>query len=148
MKEIKFRGKRVDTGEWVYGSNIHKVILNDTKEELWVIHPKGEPIEHLGDGYIKYRPPVVITESIGQYTGLKDKNGVEIYEGDILITKEEFADLINYEFFEKEVVNTVIYDNSNAMFTLYQEGWGTVNENMSELEVVGNIYENKELLND
>ena len=84
---------------------------------------------------------------IMQSTGLKDKNGVEVFEGDIIITKEEVRDLINYEFYEKEVANTVIYDSSRAMFTLYQEGWGIVDENMSELEVVGNIFENKELLN-
>lgn len=119
--ELKFRAKANIDNEWRYASNIHKVILDNTKEELWVIHPKGEKIEHLGDGYIKYRPLVVDKETISQYTGLKDKSDKEIYVGDILKVKNEMF----------PVVQADVYT-------------GTEGKDIT-VEVIGNIHENKDL---
>lgn len=119
--EIKFRAKANIDNEWKYASNIHKVILDDTHEELWVIHPKGEKIEHLGDGYIKYRPLVVDKETIGQYTGLKDKNGKDIYVGDIVSNIGEV--------FSIDDIRGLNYDDDTVVF-----------------EVIGNIHENGDML--
>ena len=69
MREIKFRGKRLDNGEWIEGDLLRML-------DHWFIFPDPAP-----EGIDKY---AVDPATVGQFTGLKDKNGKEIYEGDVI----------------------------------------------------------------
>ena len=121
MRTIKFRGKREDDGEWVYGG------YAKYDELVYITSPKVESDNNVS-WFIE-----VIPETVGQFTGLYDKNGVEIYEGDIVIGE-------NYLF--------PCYDNRKM--TIYWDnrvgGFDMCIFNKDEIEVIGNVHDNKELL--
>lgn len=71
MREIKFRGKRLDNGEWIYGSLLVSHFKDDKKERYFITQFSGNyTFEHEVD-----------PATVGQFTGLKDKSGREIWEG-------------------------------------------------------------------
>lgn len=152
-REIKFRGKRVDNGEWVYGGyvkehrdNSHLIFVN----EFGAINAGFKPRRE--DFVLSYYE--VGPETIGQYTGLKDKNGVDIYEGDIVLYKHASYKDISRILYHEEVgsfVMEAIKEDDNTSMAKFRKGTirgfvaGRVN-GYDYVKVIGNIYENKDLL--
>lgn len=136
---LKFRAKANINDEWVYASNVHKVITDDTNEELWVMHPKNAKIEHLGDGFIKYRPLVVNEETIGQYTGKTSVDMTEIYVGDIIKVEMYDGTYENYE---------IVYDEESAAFEAYNNDRSKFicSSVWDNYEIIGNVNENGDLI--
>lgn len=134
-REIKFRGKGIADNEWYYGDliqvesgRVHYFIIQDyeIKEERIKLNTCASP--------------EVVPETVGQHTGLDDKNGKEIYEGDIV--QGLFADQE-----EPEIKGQVIYSNGQASYIVIasnNDEWEL--GYLDNLEVIGNIYDNPELL--
>lgn len=128
MREILFRGKRMDNGEWVYGDLMHKHYNFDTKATK-VIH----------NNVMKYK---VIPETIGQHTGLTDKNGKRIFEGDILaftdrLTRVEWHDYCGcWDCIYIKSVNGYSTKADKRVPSKWKHNG----------EIIGNIHDNPELL--
>lgn len=138
MREILFRGKSLDNGEWVegnfYESGISGVFILQNKTRKTIDAKTGEIT--LRDEPIPFE---VLPSTIGQYTGLKDKHGKRIFEGDI----------IKRFWLGAEILYCVRYDGENAHFigkALNKIGFTTFDGDGEMFEVIGNIHDNPELL--
>lgn len=136
MREILFRGKRIDNGEWQQG---HNIILTEQGKGRAFIVPMGEYIEDCqtktGELILRMPQIEIVSETVGQYTGLTDKNGTKIFEGDICQHRSYYSDNI--------VISVVTYTDGQFL-ALVDENSGF---NLSDkLEVIGNIHDNSELL--
>ena len=155
MREVKFRGKRIDNGKWTYGDLIQLLGEQGRGRKFIVDNRFGACIDTNGDFLNTEAPFVneVDPETVGQHTGLKDKNGKEIYEGDILTSPEyPYQDDGKYNYH-----GVIEWIDEEASFYMTKrlanpEKRGTLNgisqpiESIEEFEVIGNIYENPELL--
>ena len=135
MREILFRGKRIDNGDWVYGSLIR---MDDEGYQTFIFPPYNYASSLTCGQLVAYGMIAVIPETVGQYTGLKDKNGVKIFEGDIL------KDSLGW-------VCLVKWDDSNGRFLGYHkkprgDTYVCYVGREPASEVIGNIHDNPELM--
>lgn len=116
MRESLFRGKRADNGEWIEGFLVKKF-------DKWYIYDFD---------FLPYSSEIT-PETAGQYTGLTDKNGKKMFEGDII--KDRFDDIGQIEYKPKYVAFII-------------QGWetGFAFWVKKDIEVIGNIHDNPELL--
>lgn len=145
VREILFRGKRLDTGEWIEGyyakQSNHACFAHELKHQHFIFEDVFLDF-NLG-GLQEFE---VVPETVGQYTGLTDKNGKKIFEGDIA----------KFRRFENNYIGKIIFNYKTAGFEFRWDvlvvAFGekaTYTANLSvcdEIEVIGNIYDNPELL--
>ena len=129
MSIAVFRGKSSKSGKWIQGS------LIELDDDFVFICPRYEEASTLSPlDLVKTLMEPVDPETIGQYTGLNDKNGNRIFEGDILLHVD----------YPDEPMRLVWYVNGYALKGLWMDGeWPKI---LSKIEVAGNIHDNPELL--
>lgn len=127
MRDILFRGKKKNSGEWVYG-NLFNPDQSDTPTQICM----GTHIVR-----ICYE---IDPETVGEYTGLTDRNGEKIFEGDIIKCK---VHEINGYRVRRGVVE---YHGVGFIMNLDPNSWYDQKNISFDCEVIGNIYDNPELL--
>ena len=149
MREILFRGKRIDNGEWIEGM----LVIRQRRD---FISPAKFRVQYYTEDnlYTLGRFMEVVPSTVCQYTGLTDKNGKKIFEGDIVhYLCSHVVALVKFgEYKDIDADNK----KSFGYYVQYREDEKTITENMdlSEsdkeygCEVIGNIYDNPELLED
>ena len=135
IREVIFRGKRADNGEWVEGDVLQ------TRYHSGLIEYQIMPQTPVSSAY------PVLPETVGQYTGLTDRNGIKmIFEGDIC----------RFKRFNDVHVGKIIFNETTASFVMrYQSIVGAYGEKAThkmllsdcdDIEIIGNIHDNPELL--
>lgn len=127
MREILFRGKRIDNGEWVTGDLVH---YSEYRSDIYDDYVNGEIYD-------------VFTKTVGQYAGIDDKKGRKIFEGDIVITR--------YLGSKGSYLLVIIkwYDKKASLCCFTKDGEVFIDffdTERYEYEVIGNITDNPEML--
>jgi hypothetical protein len=133
MREILFRGKTKDAKSWVVGSLVNTYDHYTRDQHCFIVD----------DDYEDHEETEVLPKSVGQYTGLTDKNGKKIFEGDIIINNPKYPRPTKYSVYMDE--------ERGGYFPFACGDWCGCCEievvyYPKECEVVGNIHDNPELM--
>lgn len=148
MREILFRGKRLDNGEWVEGFFVVKVDPLLGTSRCFIL------MQGYGESFVTWY--MVDPTTIGQYTGLNDKNGERIFEGDILKPFDDEIDKMVVEFHDGAFVLCLYgdrgYRSESGDWEYDGSNYGVIEcEPLSsygdDIEVIGNIHDHPELAN-
>lgn len=137
MREILFRGKRVDNGEWAYGyyAESHRSMNSKIKpHKAWIV----ESFASNGGWLTPMIRRAIYDETVGQYTGLTDKNGTKIFENDILVGHLD-------DLFPDDETELIVEWHDYGWFGKEEKGdYISLDKNwVSEFfEVAGNIFDN------
>ena len=140
MREILFRAKRVDNGEWIYW-NLWGELIKESGKRTRIAVKKGATTSYYD--YVHQIRHLIDESTISQYIGLCDKNGKKIFENDIVSfyckgTENNYYSAVYYDEFNCSCCNGVYG-------WTFAEGCGDIRE-YKEYEVVGNVFDNYELL--
>lgn len=129
-REIKFRGKslinigNIKEGDWVYGG------ITYNNDRVWI------DIPYIGE-------VLIYPDTVGQFTGLYDNAKKEIYEGDIVKVNDE---IIAEVIWENDYLGYFLYVNEENSIDSFENGEQPLYDYWGSIEVIGNIYDNPELL--
>ena len=132
MREILFKAKRIDNGEWIEGG-----FCKSSYGRTYIIGVSKR-------GYIDGLE--VIPETICQYTGLKDKNGKLIWENDVVGFLDAYSTENGYA--EADCIGKVVWDDETISFQVTNRLSAESYEVLDECSVIGNIFDNPELINE
>jgi len=160
MREIKFKAKRLDNGKWAYGYGViiaDDFCVLDKRDELQIQRPYTF---RNNTHWFELCGIMCDTNTLSQFTGLHDKNGKEIYEGDIVRKKEiggygyEYVGVVRYYEEDCRYAIDITATNEFSTRALFTVGESVINDGYctikytTEYEILGNVYDNPELLND
>lgn len=136
MRDILFRGKRIDSGEWVEGYYAAEPYTKNT-------YNYGYILENEKDLFAK-KAWLVDSRTVGQFTGLTDKNGTRVFEGDILKIIHKYQSPFDDDTNEYTDITTdvVHFDDEGLCFSYGKSPFLCVADNVTaEYEVVGNVHD-------
>lgn len=155
-RTIKFRGKNILTDKWVYGDLLHLgnacAIVTSYEEEELEVNPISDRLEFRVEDIAGVYP-----QTVGQFTGLLDKNGKEIYEGDVIEIKEiggygcKRKGVVEYDVDDCAFVVRVLppsWAGTARLSTRVQicADWNCTHKYINQYTVIGNIHDNPEQL--